>query len=368
MKVNEYLSSKRAAGELLEKKYKKAAKKFPLTTAVFCILIGGMLFGATRLPQNASDVISTDSFVEYERSALGNAVINSLNNGVVADNALGYTEETEDGIKIVSKDGECLIPLDASNINITDKGVFFRDNSNISYCFLKYGESYKDYYKDTSDDEVSDDGSTSNSSEEGVTDSDEDSDAEVTTDAASDKDKANVIIGQVILDAPCGNCIVSNKDTLYLINFSKNSHVYSYDLNGKNEKEFIDEPVRSFAMLENATFYLDYDNILVKLNENGDREYSLEKIDKFYLNGDLFIQNNDKVIKLNLNNENGEIIAEGIEELLGVTDSSIYYSKDNKVYERDISGGNETVFSQGKNYYEGVYKNNGKVVAVGDDL
>ena len=365
MKVYEYLSSKRATGELLEKKHKKASKKFPLTTAVFCILIAGMLFGATKLPQNTTDVISPDSFTEYERSSLGNAVTNTLNNGIVADNELGYTEQTEEGIKIISKSGECLLPIDASNINITDKGVYFRDNNNIAYCFMKYNESYKDYYKDEGDKENAD-----VDNQESDTGGSETSDVEANPDPEKDKnpDKDKTRIGQVILDVPCGNCIVSNNETLYVINFSKDSHVYSYDLNGRNESAVIDEPVRSFAVLENAIFYLDYNNTLAKVDENGDKEYSLEHVDKFYLNGDLFIQNNDKVIKLNLSNENGEVIAEGIEELLGAIDHSIYYSKNNKVFERDIASGDEKVISQGKNFYEGVYKNNGKVIAVGEDL
>jgi hypothetical protein len=318
MKVYEYLSSKRAAGELLEKKYKKASKKFPFTTALFFILIAGLLFGATRFPQSTSEVISQGSFAEYERTSLGNAVINTLNNGIVADNESGYTEITGDGIRVIGKSGECLLPADASNINITEKGVFFRDNSNVVYSFLKYGESYEE-------------------------------------------------TGQVIIDEPCGNCMIKDNN-LYVIRFSRDSHVYSFDLNGKNEKEVISEPVRAFVILDDSVFYLDYNNTLVKTDENGSKEYSLEKIDKFYLNGDLFIQNNDKVIKLNLNNENGTVVAEGIDELLGVTDSSIYYSKDNKVYEKEIDGSNEKVFSQGMNYYEGVYKNNGEVIAIGEEL
>ena len=316
MKVFEYLSSKRASGDLLEKKYKRALKKLPLTTAVFCILIAGVIFGAAKFPQNTVDIISSDSFVEYERSALGNAVTNILNNGIVADNELGYTEKTEEGIKVVSKNGECLLPEDASNINITEKGVFYRDNTDITYCFVNY----------------------------------------------------NADESKVILNDPCGNCIVANNSDLYVIKFSKDSHVCSYDLNGKNEKEVIDEPVRSFALLENNIFYLDYNNNLVKMDNEGNREYSLKNVDKFYLNGDLFIQNNDKVIRTNLNNENGEIIAEGIENLLGVTDKSIYYSRDGKVLERNIEDGKETVLSEGKDYYDGVYKNNGKVIAVGEDL
>lgn len=353
MKVNEYLSSKRAAGELLERKYKRASKKFPLTTILFCILIAGLLFGATKLPRDPSEAISSDSFMEYERTMLGNTVTNTLNNGIVADNALGHSEETDDGIKVIGKNGECLLPANSSNINITDKGAYFRDNDNIVYCFLKYGESYKDFYKE-------EDKNIDSDTENGTEDNAEDSDKKA--------DKKSVIAGQTIFEGPCGNCIVSNNNTLYMINFSKDSHVYSYDLNGKNGKEIINEPVRSFAVLENSIFYLDYNNNLVKLDDSGNKEYSLENVDKFYLNGNLFIQNNDKVVSVNLNNENGEVIADGIEELLGVTNSSLYYLKDNKVYERSIEGGNEKVLDQGKTYYDGVYNNNGNIIAIGEDL
>ena len=328
MKVNEYLSAKRAAGEILEKKYKRASKKFPIATAIFCVLIAGMFFGATRIPKAPAENISPDSFAEYERSSLGNAVTNTLNNGIIADNGIGYTEDTAEGIKVVSSSGECLLPPDASNINITDKGAFFRDNSSISYCFMKYGESYKD---DTNDKEPD------------------------TT-------------GQIILGEPCGNCIITNNDTLYLIRFSKDSHVYSYDLNGKNEKEVISEPVRSFAVLENAIFYLDYNNSLVKLDREGNKIDSLDNVDKFYLNGDLFVQNNDRIIRLNLNNENGVVVTEGIDDLLGVINDSIYYMKDSKVFEADTDGRGEKVISQGKVFYDGVYINNGNVIAVGEDL
>ena len=355
MKVNEYLSSKKAAGELLEKKYKKASKKFPLTTILFCIIIGGLLFGATKLPQDSSEVIGSDSFIEYERTMLGNTITNTLNNGIVADNELGYSEETKEGIKVVCKNGECLLPLNSSNINITDKGVFFRDNDNIAYCFLKYGESYKDFIKEPEESKDNDSESSTNNEKENE-------------DKAVESDNKSVAAGQIIFEEPCGNCVISNNDTLYLINFSKESHVYSYDLNGKNEKAIINEPVRSFAVLENAIFYLDYNNNLVKIDENGNKEYSLENVDKFYLNGNLFMQNNDKVISVNLNNESGEVIAEGIEELLGVTDTSIYYLKDNKVYERSIETGSEKVLTQGKTYYDGVYINNGNIIAVGEDL
>ena len=365
MIVNEYLSSKNAEVELLKKRYIKATRKLPLTTILLVLAVAGLIFGATKVPQKTSDTISTDSFIKYERSSLGNAVINTLNNGIVADNELGYTEETKDGIKVISSKGETLLPVGSSNINITDKGVYFRDNNNIAYCFLKHGESYKDNYKDGVNEE-SDIESETEVSAESDTDNDADNGKENTVEKEASKEE--VRIGQVILDEPCGNCIIADNSSLYLIKFSQNSHVYAYDLNGKNGKEVISEPVRSFAVIDNHIFYLNYDNVLIKQNKNGNKAYKIKNVDKFYLNGDMFIQNNDKVIKCNLNNENGEVLADGIDELLGVTDSSVYYLKDNKVNEKNISSGKESVFSQGNAFYEGVYKNNGKVIAVGEDM
>lgn len=47
---------------------------------------------------------------------------------------------------------------------------------------------------------------------------------------------------------------------------------------------------------------------------------------KFYFNGDIYVQNNNKIIEFNVNNHFPKEVATDVNELLGVDENNVYYT------------------------------------------
>lgn len=86
---------------------------------------------------------------------------------------------------------------------------------------------------------------------------------------------------------------------------------------------------------------------------------------KFYFNGDIYVQNNNKIIEFNVNNHFPKEVATDVNELLGVDENNVYYTVKNKLYAQDIGSGEKKELSYNFDYYKGVYSINGKITALG---
>jgi len=267
---------------------------------------------------NSSEAIRhSDLFDKYEAGYLGNKSMNALNYGIISENQYGYTSINENGETLLVSNGNTsvLSSDQISNINIADKQVYFRGKDKKVYCYEK--------------------------------------DSSTTNVIIEDKTGCSLLVG----------------DILYFVNYSKNNNLYKYDINSKNSEVVLEADVKNFTVAANTILFVDYDNNLYAQPIGSSvPSWTNHNIVKFYFNGDVFVQNNDKVIMFNINDHSPKDIVAGINELLGVDETNIYYTIKNQLYSQNISSGEKKELPYNFDYYKGVYSSNGEIIALGGDI
>lgn len=340
--IGEYLAAQEAElqkkSEKAEKRkmrFKKKLKIFSIIFAAFVIIFFIInLFTKDSLYNKLKDAKVTDAeaiakiagsdeaivypdlFDKYEAGYLGNKSMNSMNYGLIAENQYGYTSINENNeVVLHTKDNENIIATEQiSQINIAKDLVIFRGADKKLYTCKHDG---------------------------------------------SDK--------KAIVDDKVGTVLLVGDD-VYYVNYSKANNLYKYNMKNKKSKLVVKDDVKNFTIAADEILYLDYNNSLV-LQTVGftTPTWTNSDVAKFYFNGDIYVQNNDKVIKFNLNNHFPEDVATGISELLGVDEQNVYYSVKGKLYSQNLSSGKKKELPYEFDYFKGVYSVNDTVIAFGGE-
>lgn len=322
--------------EKVEKRKKRFKKKFLIFGIIFAVLVVGTfaidLISKDSLYNDLKDVKVTDTeaiskiagsteaveypdlFDKFEDGYLGNKSMNSLNYGLIAENQYGYTSVNENGETLLHKNGkETVIATEQiSQINIAKDIVVFRGADKKLYTCKHDGT-----------------------------------------------DKKAIVSDKV------GTAILSG-DTIYYVNYAKSNDLYKYNLKDKKSELVFEADVKNFTVVADSILYMDYsNNLMLQSIGSTTPSWTNANVVKFYFNGEVFVQNNDKIIKFNLNNHFPEDIATGINEFLGVDENNIYYTIKNKLYSQKLENGEKKELSYKFDYYKGVYSANGKITALG---
>ena len=320
----------------IEKRKNRFKKKFMIFGIIFAVLIVGMI-GLNAITKNSTynelknasandneaineiassleNVTYPDLFDKYENAYLGNKAINALNYGMLAENQYGYTTINENGETVLHNNGtENIITNEAiSQINIAKDMVVFRGADKKLYS-CKYDGTDK----------------------------------------------------KVIVENKVGTVVVSG-DFIYYVDYSKANNLYRYSIKDKKIEPVIEADINKFIVIADNILYSDFSNKLMLQNIGSTTpSWTNKNVVKFYFNGDIYVQNNDKVIEFNVNNHFPKEVATNVNELLGVDENNVYYTAKNKLYAQDIESGEKKELSYKFDYYKGVYSINGKITALG---
>lgn len=320
----------------IEKRKNRFKKKFMIFGIIFAVLIVGMT-GLNAITKNSTynelknasvndteainkiassleNVTYPDLFDKYENAYLGNKAINALNYGMLAENQYGYTTINENGETVLHNNGtENIITNEAiSQINIAKDIVVFRGADKKLYS-CKYDGTDK----------------------------------------------------KVIVENKVGTVVVAG-DFIYYVDYSKANNLYRYSIKDKKIEPVIEADINKFIVIADSILYSDFSNKLMLQNIGSTTPSWTDKnVVKFYFNGDIYVQNNDKVIEFNVNNHFPKEVATNVNELLGVDENNVYYTVKNKLYAQDIESGEKKELSYKFDYYKGVYSINGKITALG---
>ena len=322
--------------EKTEKSKKRFKKKFIIFGIIFAVLVVGM-FGIdliskdslynglkdakvtdteamTKLAGSLEAVAYPDLFDKFEEGYLGNKSINSLNYGLIAENQYGYTSVNENGETLLHKSGkETVIATEQiSQINISKDLVIFRGADKKLYTCKHDGTDKK-----------------------------------------------------AIVNDKVGTAVLSGEN-VYYVNYAKSNDLYKYNLKDKKSELVFEADIKNFTIIADNILYIDYaNNLILQTLTSTTPSWTTSNVVKFYFNGDVFVQNNDKIIKFNINNHYPEDIATGINEFLGVDENNVYYTVKNKLYSQSLNSGEKKELSYKFDYYKGVYSACGKITALG---
>ena len=335
-----YLTEQEANYQKKNEKMEKRKKRFKKKALVFSIIFGVLVvlfFGIDiftknslyndlkdmkisdtekmdRLASSLTAMRYPDLFDKFESGYLGNKSMNSLNYGLVADNQFGYTSTNETGETLLHTNGKevAISTEQISQINIGKDIVAFRGSDKKLYTCKHDGSDKKAIVNDR--------------------------------------------VGTVVLSG----------DTIYYVNYSKSNDLYKYNLKDKKSELVFEADVKNFTVVADSILYMDYSNkLMLQSIDSTTPSWTNANVVKFYFNGEVFVQNNDKIIKFNLNNHFPEDIATGVNEFLGVDENNIYYTIKNKLYSQKLDNGEKKELSYKFDYYKGVYSANGKITALG---
>ena len=322
--------------EKLEKRKKRFEKKFIVFSIIFAVLIIGM-FGIDLIIKNTTynelknadetdtaslnkivssleNMTYSDLFDKAENRYLGNKTMNALNYGLIAENQYGYVDLNENGETVFHcNENESIISTEMiSQINIYKDIIFFRGADKKLYS-CKY-------------------------------------------DGTDKKAIINDKVGTVILAG----------DTLYYVDYSKNNNLYKYSLKDKSNEPVIESSVNQFIIIADSILYSDYSNkLMLQTIGSSTPSWTDRNVVKFYYNGEVYVQNNDKIIKFNINNHFPKEVVTAVNEFLGVDENNIYYTSKSKLYSQSIEKGERKELPYKFNYYKGVYSVNNKIIALG---
>ena len=345
IKLSEYLASEEDALTKLREQDSARAKKFKKRTILFVICFVAILGGAalaTPLLQNNTydnymDMKDTDAdqivqitqeenlisdgslFKKYEMACLGNTCNNHLNGGLIAESAYCYSTIAQGGAaRLAGNFGTRSIPeKNVDCINLTKDKVYYRNK-----------EDHKFYSRDY-----------------------------------SMKGKPVLII-----DKDCAQCLVYLDQYVYFLNYENNTSLDRLDLQSGKIETVVDNAVKGFAVIGDNYIYQDYFNTLRKCDLSGNVLNTIDNVDKFYINGNLIIQNNDKIIEVNLEEDTTQELIEGVDELLGADEEKIYFTQKGKAIARSLKDGSYETLAQGHDYYYGAFSANGKITIPGGEL
>ncbi|WP_040660725.1 DUF5050 domain-containing protein [Oscillibacter ruminantium] len=263
---------------------------------------------------NSSELLGyADLYSKYENAYLGNRGFHSLNYGLLAENQYGYTCLNENNQTVLNANGkETIVNTEPiSQVNIANNKVIYRGADR---------KLYSSNYDGT--------------------------------------EKANIVNDNV------GTVLLVGKD-IYYVNYSKGNNLYKYSLEGQEPALVLEANIKTFTIVADTILYLDYSNNLYLTSFQGVNKWTLANVNKFYFNGRVYVQNNDKVISFNLNKHYPKDVISGITELLGVDEENLYYSIEDKVYAHNLSTGKTLELPYAFDYYKGVYNINGEDIAIG---
>ena len=334
--MNEQESEYQKKNEKLQKKKRSFKKKLIIFGVIFGVLVV-FLFGIDfmtkdnlykelkdiqitdvekmeQLSSSLTAVSYPDLYDKFEAGTLGNKSINALNYGFVAENQYGYTTINDKGEILFHKDGtEMVISSEAiSQININKDLIVYKGLDKKLYSCKHDGTDKKALVKDK--------------------------------------------VGTVVLAG----------ENIYYVNLTKANNLYKYSLKEKKSELVLELEIKTFTIIADNILYLDYTNNLMLQDLNSTTyTWANANVVKFYFNGEVYVQNNNKIIKFNLNNHFPEEIASDINELLGVDESFVYYTVKNKVYSQNLNNGEKKELPFKFDYYKGVYSINEQTIALG---
>ena len=334
--LNEQQADYQKKNEKLQKKKKSFKKKMIIFGIAFGLLVvfwfGIDLITKDNLYKELKDIQITDVekmdklatsliavafpdlYDKFEAGILGNNSINALNYGFVAENQYGYTSINAKGETLFHKDGvETVISTEAiSQINISKDLIVYKGLDKKLYSCKHDGTDQK-----------------------------------------------------VIVNDKVGTAVLSG-EYIYYVNITKANNLYKYSLKEKKSELVLETEVKTFTIIADSILYLNYtNNLMLQALDSATYTWTNANVVKFYFNGEVYVQNNNKIIKFNLNNHFPEEIASDINELLGVDENFVYYTIKNKVYSQNLSNGEKKELPYKFDYYKGVYATNGQIIAMG---
>ncbi len=258
----------------------------------------------------------TDLYEKYEAACLGNKGSHAMNYGLLAENQYGYISMSGQKETILNVKGKetILSKKPISQINITSDSVIYRGAD-------------KKLYK-----------------------------------SRHDGSKKTVIVEDKV------GTVLSVGQDVYFVNYTEENNLYKYNLKEEKLACVLKEDIKTFTVAADTILYLDYENCLHSVSLDGAPHWTLDQVDKFYFNGRIFVQNNDKVISFNLNKHDPKDVVSGVSELLGVDAETVYYSVKNKVYAYNMSEDKTTELPYSFDYFKGVYKIDGKIIVLGGTI
>jgi len=268
---------------------------------------------AAGLSANSNNI--KEVYSQYETVHLGNSSLNSLNYGLLASNENGYISINENNETILNaNESENIIATGViSQINIADDYVFYRGKDKKLYASQHNGVG------------------------------------------------KNLIIDKKIAT------VLLVGDEIYFVDYGDNK-LYKCDLTGNNIQLVLDAEVKTFTIVGNLILYLDYShNLYLYDMNNSSLKWKNENVFKFYFNGKVYVQNNDKIICFNINNCFAKEIVSGITEFFCVNKDSIYYTIGNKLYSQNLDTGTVQELGYNFKYYKGVYVVNDNLIVFGGE-
>lgn len=337
-----YLSEQDAEYKAKLEKIKKRKKRFKIKSIIFAVVFAVLVIGIyaidattrntthnelinastedldamSKLASSLENIKYPDLFEKYESGYLGNKTTNALNYGFIAENQYGYTSIRKNG-DIVFHDGDktsTISTKEISQINITKDAIIYRGTDRKIYSCKHDGTDNKTLVEDKT--------------------------------------------GMVVVAG----------DYVYYVDYSKLNYLYRYSLTDEKTETVIESEVDKFIIVADSILYTDYsNNLFLQGIGSSTASWSDNNVAKFYFNGEVYIQNNDEIIKFNVNNHFPETVAEGVDEFLGVSGESIYYTAEGKLYSQDTDSETKKELSYKFGYYKGVYSVDGKIKALGGD-
>lgn len=336
-----YLNEQEAEYYKRAKKIEKRKKRFKIKLVIFSAIFVGLIAicliyssvaenvlyndlketnisdveAISKIASSETAIAHYDLFDKYEAGYLGNSSLNSMNYGLIAENQYGYTSINDDNEVVLhtfNGQDNVISTEPISQINIAENLVIYRGTDKKLYtCNI--------------------DGTEKN----------------------------------LIVDNKVGTVLLVGED-IYFVNYSKSNNLYKYNLKEQKSVVVLEADIKNFTVAANKLLYLDNSNTLYAQTIGATfPSWTNSNVAKFYFNGDIYVQNNDKIIKFNLNNHFPKNIADGVNEFLGVDEDNIYYTINDKLYSQSLSDGKKTPLSYEFDYYKGVYSANGVITALG---
>ena len=343
IRLSDYLTIEEEKLAQLKQKTEKRARSLKWRTLFFVIcfllIVGGAIILSPMIEEHAHEkfmslkdtdadqivLIADDEslisdktlFKKYERACLGNSCNNHLNGGLIADNIYGHSTLNKKGeAKIVANAGTFVLPEKADCINLNDNCVYYRSKDDHKFYSVDYSGKQK----------------------------------------------------TLVIDTECAMCLVYMNRYIYYIDYALSGSLNRFDLESGNTKKIVNQGVKGFLILGDKYLYLDESNILRKCDSDGIVMNQIDNVDKFYSNGELIVQNNDRIVKVDLNEGKATELTAGVSELLGVDENNVYYNENKTMIARSLKDGSCKTLSKKYDYYYGAFCSNGKVKLVGGEL
>ena len=234
--------------------------------------------------------------MKFENNCIGNTNNNLLTFGTYAQRK-NIVCESDDNTSIIINDEEKVISNDSSSyINIINNEVFFRNDSDRKiYCY-----SLKD----------------------------------------SDV--------KCLVDANCGEMIVSKRGIYYIDYSTQLLNYYSFQTN--TTEKVIDQKIKSFAVGGESLFVQTYNKNLELVNLDGSTIHIIGEVDRFFYDGTIYVQKGGVIYRISSLTSAERVFEEKKNaRLIYVEDDYVFLLYNNKIQRVNIDGTDGTDIDEFEN-------------------